>query len=794
MKNFQLAITLVLLFAAQNVAFTQANYSRATVNLRNAPTVTLAELGIETDHGAWIPGISFTTDFSKEEIALLRAAGYQINIQIEDVQAWYRDQNKPQVTDRNEFQCSEKPSDIEPYALPANYSPGSMGGYHTLDEMLQILDNMHTKFPNLITARAVISNTLLTHEGRPLWWVRISDNPTQEESNEPQVLYTALHHAREPNSLSQMLNYMWYLLENYESGDPQIMYLLNNAELYFVPCINPDGYVYNQTISPQGGGLWRKNRRVNDDGSFGVDLNRNYGYNWAYDDFGSSFTTNAETYRGPSAFSEPETRLIRDFCLNHDFQLTFNYHTHGNLLIYPWAYSNSVGDTASAILAPMLTRENNWRYGTTGTTLFYSVNGSSDDWMLADPGILAFTPEVGPRTTGFWPPAQNIEGLNRSTVWQNLGGGLSVLRLYVPKLDKAAGIYAENNDLPITVRRYGLAEGQVIVSLVPLTNNVTVAAPASIALDLNRWQEVALNFQYTLAPDISLGDSVVFLLDVDHGDYHLTDTIRKRYYGYPRIELFSETGDDTNGWEGEWGSTTERFVSPPASITDSPDNFYANNYSSSFTTLQPITIPAHAIKPDLRFQASWTIQTNSDWVNLYANLSNNVLPLCGRYSIQPNAGSPSSDPYWSGFQPEFVEEYIDMSDFAGQSFTLSFVINTNGSTVDDGFYFDDLKISYIDTTFVSSVNNPDNAFFRVTVQPNPISTEAIFSWNVLGNAKINALQLNITDAQGRVLYQQAQLPTSAQKWVVPAANWVSGTYFYEFYEGTRRITGGKIVK
>ncbi len=93
------------------------------------------------------------------------------------------------------------------------------------------------------------------------------------------MLYTALTHAREPASVQQLLYFMYYILENY-GVDDEITDIVDNTELYFVPCVNPDGYVYNQMESPQGGGMWRKNRRNNGDGSFGVDLNRNFGYKW----------------------------------------------------------------------------------------------------------------------------------------------------------------------------------------------------------------------------------------------------------------------------------------------------------------------------------------------------------------------------------------------------------------------------------------------------------------------------------------------------------------------------------
>src|SRR5690606_2209606 len=114
----------------------------------------------------------------------------------------------------------------------------------------------------------------------------ISDQPDVDQ-DEPEVLYDALHHAREPASLSQLIFYMWYLLENYGTND-EVTYLVDSTEMYFVPCVNPDGYVYNWNNHPTGGGMWRKNRRVNGNGTFGVDLNRNYGHEWGYNNTGSS--------------------------------------------------------------------------------------------------------------------------------------------------------------------------------------------------------------------------------------------------------------------------------------------------------------------------------------------------------------------------------------------------------------------------------------------------------------------------------------------------------------------------
>src|SRR5690606_9786063 len=121
---------------------------------------------------------------------------------------------------------------------------------------------------------------------------------------------------------------------------PEVRYLVDNTEMYFIPCINPDGYIYNETTDPFGGGLWRKNRWKGDDGMvYGVDLNRNYGYEWGADNSGSSPQPNGQTFRGTGPFSEPETQAVKFFCDSHQFRIALNYHTYGNLLIHPWGYN-----------------------------------------------------------------------------------------------------------------------------------------------------------------------------------------------------------------------------------------------------------------------------------------------------------------------------------------------------------------------------------------------------------------------------------------------------------------------
>ena len=253
-------------------------YSRAKILTDSDGLQTLAELGIGIDHGVIKRGTFFISDFSKDEIKRMRDAGFQVEILIADVKAYYVNQNvnldtNSPATEKNAT-CSQTsgPGTFTP-AVPSNFNLGTMGGFYTYQEFIDEIDAMAAQYPNLISVKDTINN-FLSIQNRPIYWLRLSDNPNSDEA-EPEVLYTAIHHAREPNSLSEVIFYMWYLLENYNTSD-EIKYLVDNTEMYFVPMINPDGYVYNQTTDPNGGGMWRKNRRQNRGVCYGVDLNRNY--------------------------------------------------------------------------------------------------------------------------------------------------------------------------------------------------------------------------------------------------------------------------------------------------------------------------------------------------------------------------------------------------------------------------------------------------------------------------------------------------------------------------------------
>jgi hypothetical protein len=187
---------------------------------------------------------------------------------------------------------------------------------------------------------------------------------------------------------------------------------MDNLEIWVVPVVNPDGYAH--TASPSGYRYWRKNRRNNGDGTFGIDLNRNWGHQWGLAS-GSSGATNDDVYRGPSPFSEPETRAIRDLVNSvGNLKALVTYHTFSEFFLRPWAYTtadppgeptlNSIVERSIGLIAAV--------HGHTYTEeIWYTSSGEATDYLWGEKRVAAFTPELRPAFNGvggFSPPTTEI--------------------------------------------------------------------------------------------------------------------------------------------------------------------------------------------------------------------------------------------------------------------------------------------------------------------------------------------------------------------------------------------------
>ena len=310
----------------------------------------------------------------------------------------------------------------------------SYGDFYTFAEMESFLDALHTSFPDITTEMMSIGESW---EGNPIWAMKISDNPNVQE-DEPEVLFDAMHHAREAITCNVLLDYMNWLCENYGT-DPEATLLVNERQIWFIPIINPDGYLYNELTNPNGGGMWRKNRRDNPGQCEGVDLNRNYDFAWGGD--GSSGDPCDEIYRGPSPFSEPETQAYRDFVNQHEFVTHDSYHSVVGVILYPWGYTTdpTPDDALFELVAHRRVEESGYGYGQCSQEL-YVVSGGCFDWcygeQITKPKMISFTTEVG--GSGFWPAQSEIPGLVAENLYSNI------------YLTLAAGVFVELAEVTVS--------------------------------------------------------------------------------------------------------------------------------------------------------------------------------------------------------------------------------------------------------------------------------------------------------------------------------------------------------
>ncbi len=771
-----LLFLMTLLLAVDGFAQQPELYYRVKINTGPSGLLQLAKAGIAVDHGFSKKDVYFITDLSASELEKVKGTGLSYEIQIEDMSRYYRE--------RNEKSAAEKPTgtggcvECETYATPSNFQLGSMGGFFTYQEMLNILDSMKSRFPNLITVKQPVGVTT-TAQGRPVYYVKISDNASTSEP-EPQALYTALHHAREAESLSQLIFYMWYLLENYNT-DAQIKYLVDHTELYFIPCLNPDGYVYNQTNSPGGGGMWRKNRR-NNGGSFGVDLNRNYGRFWGYDNVGSSPNGNDDTYRGTAGFSEPETQLIRDFCNTHQFKIALNAHTFSNLLIYPYGHIPSFQTPDSSVyqhFAHDMAECSGFATGTGDQTVGYVTNGDSDDWMYDEQvtkgKIFAMTPEAGDQDDGFWPVTSRIIPIAKQTMDQNLDAA-KLLTPYaeVSSPDKRAITTGTNVYIHFNFKRTGLGNSNFMVSLIPL-NGATAGAPKNFNNPAHL-QSYTDSIALTVPGSISMneGATISYVLQWENADgYVERDTIR-RQYGNEELIFYSNGNNLDSFVNNGWGISTTQFTTATGSITDSPNGNYSGNSTKTITTKGEIDLTNGVSGAYLTFDTRWDIEKGFDYVVLEASENGtSYSPLCGLYTHKGNSNQDDVTAVYDGTQSDWVGEWIDLNDYLGKKIKLRFRLKTDPALEKDGFYFDEFKVRKVRQYPVGIDEHRVGAFGLYNV-PNPCSGSTEIHYRI--PAGQGACYLQLTDQLGRVV-QQLAVQTGKQSQRMDVSTLQSGIYF-----------------
>jgi len=651
-------------------------------------------------------------------------------------------------------------------ALPP-FGSGSMGGYWTLAEIKMKLDSLvASDTRNLVADKLDTLGT--TAQGRPIWGLRLGKRMDAPDPR-PAVFLSALTHAREPEGMQTLFYFVDDLLSRYDT-DPFVRYLLDQRVIYICPLANPDGYTYNQTSSPGGGGTWRKNRR-NNGTSYGVDLNRNFGFKWGYDNLGSSPTPTNDTYRGPSAFSEPETQALRDLVNSLKPVTGLSFHSYSDLFIHPWGYATLTPPDSMAFWEwnDEATRGSPYFAGE-GPRVLYVTNGDFNDWTYGDtvakPRCFSWTPEIGTEADGFWPAPSRIvplaqENLHKCYTVAAIAG--PYVRLESNSLAGGELIAGLPTQLAVRARNLGLAvtPANLTATLSPLDAGAellpgggTVTYPALPSLTSGDATDGA-TFLVGAADTVTLGRvlrfEVAFTAD---GGYFSRDTV-ELLVGRPTTVLLEPCEALTN-WTASsgWGVVSTDARHPDRYFTDSPPGNYPNNTDLRLVYRGRLNLSksqhAYAF-----FEARWLTEQTYDGTLIEASLDSVTwTPLAGRgTSAGIFSPQPAGQPIYQATRYLWKTDRLDLSAFtgpAGGAVRLRLRTLSDAGVNYDGFSFDSLRVLLFDPAQqpVPTAVGPEAAPLLALAAPWPNPAQSVTH---LGFAlpRAASLGLAIHDLQGR---------------------------------------------
>jgi hypothetical protein len=302
--------------------------------------------------------------------------------------------------------------------------------YHNYTEILNTLLYLNDTFPNIVDLFPIGKSWL----NQTIHCIRLTNESVTHPK--PKLFFVGYHHAREPITTELALFFVFQAATDYGTNET-ITHMINYSEIYVVVALNVDGIEIrkqnewqrknahpfdedNDTLFDEdppsdvnGNGyvedLWKvedgnwtfitwEGNDTDADGNFdwvgGVDLNRNYGYQWNATVDSGSDDPNAEDFRGLAPFSEPETQAIRDLALQNDFRYAVSFHSGAEEILYPWGYTHDPApdDQKLQEIASNLSALTGAPYEQSAA--MYTTSGSWDDWMYGNRSTFAFTCEI----------------------------------------------------------------------------------------------------------------------------------------------------------------------------------------------------------------------------------------------------------------------------------------------------------------------------------------------------------------------------------------------------------------
>ena len=720
--------------------------------------------------------IYFETVLNSSEIAKLQKSGVPYEILIDDMDTYQK--NLPKMTE-SEIQDAMKHSE-EVYDVTHNiYGTLRNMGYLKYSEIVAKLDSMRTEYPNLVSVKWSIGNSI---ENREQWVVRITKNP-DAPTGRPEVFLHAVTHAREPMGLSQEVYFVYWLLENYNI-DPVATYILNNREIYWMPVFNPDGYVFNETYSA---GNWRCNKHLTSPPSLScgpVDLNRNFGLYQYWNSSNNGSSTNpckggSGTYRGTAPFSEIESQNVMNFVNSRNFQAGLGAHTHGNDLLKPWAWCDPTPTPDdykfNEYLADM-TVYNHYITGTPHGALGYYVRGCTDDWYYEDSThashhIIFMTPETG---TAFWPQQSEILPDCQDMLWPNQYICL-IAGPYVNPVSKAFNqptyTPGQSGTYKLVFRNKGLLPANnVKAQLIPWNSFVTIPTQQFTYSSLPSFATDSATFNFTLAGNAPVNCAIPTTLNlkIDTSTVY-TETVYI-YVGSGAITLNDDAESGIGNWttQGNWSLHTDSYHSPTHSFAYAP---YPNNANYSLTLATPI----NAQSAPVCYLTFWNrVSLESGWDFGYVEVSDN------------NGSTWQQIISYTGTNLTWTEQSFDITQYVNASTQLKirFRITSDGNTLGQGWWVDDIKLTNycLGLVGVHGKTSIPKTFAMAQNYPNPFNPVTVIKYQVPQPVAVSIKVFDVLGKEIAALVNEKKEPGYYEA-SFDGSSLASGLYFYRIEAG-----------
>ena len=309
-----------------------------------------------------------------------------------------------------------------PAGLTKNFSSVNTNSYeyYSYQEMTDLLKDLQKNHEDIMKLESLGK----TYEGRDIWMVKLSDNVESDEKEEPGILLIGATHGDEKISFEILIFYIDYMVKNYtmdnidndndgfvnedpidgkdndndgqtdeDPSEERVRNSVDNSQIFIVPMLNPDGAEANS----------RKN--CNPNSANGVNINRNYGYDWGYYDlfpaqYGEIWASDEKSpnYRGPYGYSENETKAIKMLAESVKINISLSYHSGAEVVFYPWYHTTaktphenlfiSIGEDMAEISGYPLWTGTDTVFPKPGGTL-----GTSENFLYGEHKIIAYTVE-----------------------------------------------------------------------------------------------------------------------------------------------------------------------------------------------------------------------------------------------------------------------------------------------------------------------------------------------------------------------------------------------------------------